>query len=401
MLVFLNPQVDDFMSTPPHFIFGGRKALKKYGFYFKQSVRNNEKIYVCVDNLVSCFVPSGIFLKLPGFLRRFICSFEIFLWLRANPELVKNIKFVSPEDISKEHILFMFTYKNALVGFQRRLLFLNNARLVVAHLSHYFIQTSLKSNNLMRIDRVILAGDSDISGNYYFRRFFNWYKKDFCVLHFALNDRFLGKFESTNRGGLAVTGTFHNLALERPKSYYSDFRAVMRAESYHYARADFATQRGALPSWVKVRCSPFRDVRVEAGNKLLSAVKRLGWSAQKDYFSFDILEFYVESSFALVGEEVTGFPAVGIFEAGASGCVMLCKADCYLGIPLKEDQHFLSYSGDMEDALSVIRRCSNSEDLERLRLAGQSKVRELFSPTHVYEDWNTKISLVGRDDFEE
>ena len=50
---------------------------------------------------------------------------------------------------------------------------------VVAHLSHYFISTLEKSENLRKLPNIWLAGDADISSNAYFRHFFSWYEKGF------------------------------------------------------------------------------------------------------------------------------------------------------------------------------------------------------------------------------
>ena len=44
---------------------------------------------------------------------------------------------------------------------------------------------------------------------------------------------------------------------------------------------------------------------------------------QKSYFSFDVVDFFNNNKYALVGEEIYGLPGIGFFEAMACGCTLL------------------------------------------------------------------------------
>ena len=90
------------------------------------------------------------------------------------------------DQVTDNDVIFAFSYKTAVSGFERRINILNRAKSTIFHLSHYFINTSVKSNNLRKINNLYLSGDSDISENNYFCYFFSWYKKKFLVLPFAV-----------------------------------------------------------------------------------------------------------------------------------------------------------------------------------------------------------------------
>ena len=61
------------------------------------------------------------------------------------------------------------------------------------------------------------------------------------------------------------------------------------------------------------------------------------------------MAFYNDHKYALVGEEVYGLPAVGAFEAMASGCVLLGQGEeYYKGLNLRPNVDYLVYDGSLE-----------------------------------------------------
>ena len=120
-------------------------------------------------------------------------AIETKIWMQLNKDISRNINLLKEDKVTDKDIIFAFSYKTAVSGFEQRVHLLNRVRSTVFHLSHYFINTSVKSNNLRRIKNLYLSGDSDISDNSYFSYFFSWYKKNFLVLPFSVNEKFLKK----------------------------------------------------------------------------------------------------------------------------------------------------------------------------------------------------------------
>ena len=154
---FYNPHVDDFLSEPPHFKLIRRKALKKYGYLLSDKNSSN-KLFIIVDGSISIFITDNIFKFFPKFLRMIIAKFEFMIWSYLN----KNIQ----------------NYKIAKGAFHLRQKILNKCN-AIAHLSHYFILTKEKSDNLSKLRKLYLAADSDLTENNYFQWFFHWYNKKF------------------------------------------------------------------------------------------------------------------------------------------------------------------------------------------------------------------------------
>ena len=61
--------------------------------------------------------------------------------------------------------------------------------------------------------------------------------------------------------------------------------------------------------------------------------------------AIDIVNEYNKYKFALVGEELSGFPAIGAFEAMGCGCVLIAQKDFYCGLGLEPNINFLEYDG--------------------------------------------------------
>ena len=174
-IIFYNPHVDDFLSEPPHFKLIRRKALKKYSYLLSDKNSSNQ-LFIIVDGSISIFISDFIFKFFPKFLRMIISRFEFMIWGYINKN-INNYKIIKEKDILDNDIIF-FSYKIAKGAFHLRQKILNKCN-AIAHLSHYFILTKEKSDNLSKLRKLYLAADSDLTENNYFQWFFHWYKKKF------------------------------------------------------------------------------------------------------------------------------------------------------------------------------------------------------------------------------
>lgn len=367
-IIFYNPHIDDFLSEPPHFKLIRRKALKKYGYLLSEKNSSN-KLFIIVDGSISIFITDNIFKFFPKFLRMIISKFEFMIWSYLNKN-IKNYKIIKEKDIHYDDIIFFFSYKIAKGAFHLRQKILNKCN-IIAHLSHYFILTKEKSDNLSKLRKLHLAADSDLTENNYFQWFFHWYNKKILIVPFEIQKRFsrTKSFLERTKETLA-TGTVHNLAKERPRYLYQDYLSYTGMISYHPIRRllfdkNFDKIDTLISEW--------------EGKKRFFDFKFFG-SSQKKYFSFDIVQTYNEYKFVIVGEESVGLPAVGAFEAMACGCILIAVEDFYQGLDLKKFRDYYPYDGTEDGLFDAIDSLKKDPILcQKISTNGQKFVREIFS----------------------
>src|SRR5689334_20531405 len=122
MVVLYNPHVDDFLAEPPHFRLLKRRALKKYGFFIDEALRNGQVVKVLVDGTSSAFIPERVFHKLPRLLRQAIAELEYQRWLSINnfDHFDSLVKRVEPPKEKSDQVLLAFSYKAATGDFSLR-----------------------------------------------------------------------------------------------------------------------------------------------------------------------------------------------------------------------------------------------------------------------------------------
>jgi len=384
-LVFLNPQIDDFLGCPPHFKLVGRRALAKYHAILRGEIEAKGVAYAVINGQTSCFLPQQVLTILPLAIRRIIAFIEFKLWVHIN-SLAGQVKLVGSEDIGPKDVLFGFSYKSAVNDFQITKDTCARFSRVVFHLSHYFIWTEKKSQNLQQIANVELAGDSDLTGNEYFRSFFGWYENRFLVLPFGVGARF--KNQAMERNGKCVaTGTFHDLRLEKPSSAYADFISVSGEYSYQPIRREIYNARDVLVDQITCLTSPFRSGTTRPF--LAQLFGKLDVK-QASYFRIDIVREYNKHKYAVVGEEISGFPALGSFEAMLCGAVVFGQKKHMKGLGLVPGKHFIDYDGTLEGLLGKMRSHAG-RDLESISRAGESLIRANYSATTIYETWQRAL----------
>ena len=394
MLIFLNPHIDDFLATPILFKLLGRRPLKKYGFLFQSFIQKKQSINILIDQYSSSVIPWNFFKILPSWCKKLIVSVETKIWLQLNNNISSNINFLKEDQVTDNDVIFAFSYKTAVAGFEQRINILNRAKLTIFHLSHYFINTSVKSNNLRKINNLYLSGDSDISENSYFSYFFSWYKKKFLVLPFSVNEKFLKKeFPKKLDSSIVVTGSFHDLSKERPKKFYSDFRSVTSKNSYHYVRSEFNKKKDKLSKNFLILTS---CITAKKENFLLTSLSKLIAIRQKNYFSINIVEAYTQSKYAIVGEEISGFPSIGSFEAMASGAMLFGVEESYKGLGLIGNTHFVKYDGSFSGCIdSILNNKLSETNKEKIAHSGWKYVVSNFNSTEIFNKWITTLdSLV-------
>ena len=382
MLIFYNPHVDDFLAKPLIFKILGRKPLKKYGFLFEELHKANQKINILVDATASSVLPERLFHKLPFFFRALISKIELSIWKRLN-NFNSEFCLIHPKSVRSADIIIAFSYKAATGNFGLRRATLLQSHAVIFHLSHYHISTFEKSRNISSLPNVFLAGDSDITDNFYFRKYFSWYDKSFLVLPFAVSSRFKLNQSWIGRDNSAVaTGSFHDLRQEMPARRYKDFLDTAESTSFHPMREEIFAAKESLRGLIDSRVTPFRTY---TGNFLMRFFLR--WRvAQKKYFSVNIVDLYNNHKFSVIGEELTGFPALGSLESMACGTVLLAQAQYYKGLGLRAGRHFIAYEGGLSGLTLALAKAQH-QDYSAMSIEGERFVRERFSSRAMFDLW--------------
>ncbi|MCD5362342.1 hypothetical protein [Chromobacterium aquaticum] len=388
-MIIYNPHVDDFLAEPLQFRLLKRRALKKYGFLFDEARRNGKTIRVLIDFTASGLVPEKVFHRLPRWLRWAVGTLEFRLWKHING-FGDEIKRVPIPKEPVDEVLLAFSYKAATGLFTLRETTLQHYRAVIFHLSHYFLATTEKARHIRCLSNAYLAGDSDITCNGYFRQYFGWYNKPFLVLPFAVADRFKNQQPWKMRDTKAVaTGSFHDLKSERPAHKYTDFISTTGLTTYHPTRLAIYQASDILADWVHCKVSPYREYGKNKFSRLLAHFS----VGQKKYFSINIVDLYNQHRYAIVGEELSGFPALGAFEAMASGCVLLAQPQYYEGLGLVPGLHFIEFDGNVEEIPTLIGAQDVGTSAE-ISSKGAHYVRQTFSSEAVFNTWMERLSLL-------
>ena len=385
-ITLLNPHADDFTRTPLSFWLVRRRGLGKYAYLIDEPIRQGEQVHVLVDGTLSSVLGQTLFNRLPRWLRAVILRIELPAWILINGLRNKVIVHWSPDTIADRKVLYVFSYKNCVGAFPGRKNLIDQFDRKIINLSHYFIRTSEKAKNIVKLDNVILTAESDLRHNAYFKNFFTTDQR-LLVLPFAVGARFKAEKPFSKRAQIcAATGTFHNLYDEKPPEFYRDFIGFYRLDTYHPVRRLLYRQRDGIKDWLDNRISLYREKsgRGDLVSRLMTAL-RLDVS-QSEYFAFDIVDFYNDHKFAIVGEEVTGSPTIGFFEAMACGCAVLGQEGTfYDGLGLKPGIHYLAHDGTLEGIKGTIDAVlAEPGRAEKISATGQAYIAQNATPAAVW-----------------
>ena len=395
-LTLLNPHADDFVSVPLSFMLVGRRGLCKYKYLVEEPIRHGLRPSILIDGTLSSVIDQRLFNRFPKWLRDSILRVEVYLWLRFNG-LAPNVDVHrSIGTIKDRTALYIFSYKNCVGSFDRRIAAISSFKCALINLSHYFIRTGEKAGNIEKLRNAHLVSEGDLSQNPYFQHFFS--KKLVSVVPFAISDRFTMERPLAERDAkCAATGSFHNLNEEEPFVYYREFIEFFKTDTYHPVRKMLHQHREELSGWLTSRMSPYRETKGNSKSigALLRNLLRLD-VAQSEYFSFDMVDFYNQHQFAIVGEELSGAPAVGFFEAMACGCVTLGQRGAYYnGLGLEPNVHYLQHDGTIESIKEAIDQAiADPARAARISKAGIAYIASHCTQEHVWNKlkviWDTR-----------
>ncbi|MCD9477280.1 hypothetical protein [Photobacterium phosphoreum] len=316
-MILYDPHVDDNIFTPLSYFVGKRKGLNKYRYIYEAwSKSNNPKIYI--SNKTSS-LPLVITSKIPSFLLKYIIKLEVKIWLKLN-----NLSATYLTSYIKDGDVFCFGYKkfDKITHDEVKM-----TKSFTVHLTHYH---TYKYNSIYLEDNFKFVYDNNVSSLGYFNLKFPGYNKDIKIISFYVQDRFFIEPLNDQRKGVAVTGTYHDYAVdELDFGIYENGRTTLHPVRHEISRT-------IMPDNFKLEISLFKNP-----NKLSTLLKNIGKYNQKAYFSFNIVEFYNESKYSLVAGEGTGAIAIGALESMAVGCKPFLTNTEVCGLNLPSNSYVL------------------------------------------------------------
>ena len=104
---------------------------------------------------------------------------------------------------------------------------------------------------------------------------------------------------------------------------------------------------------------------------------------------------YNKHKFAIVGEEWSGFPALGAFEAIACGAVLICDSDKYIDTGLVKDLHYISINKNLTNTVEKIKLLPNSL-LNKISNQGSNFVKTKFNSNSVMLTWLNNLQKISK-----
>jgi hypothetical protein len=324
-LHILNPHRDDFIWEPLYYRILKRRPLKKYN-HIADLFKLENQIELVVSDNCSGILPEYFLNLFPSFIRKIFIKAELERWKKINA-ISRNYKIKWLDEVKPNELdsLFFFQLYN-LRYLDRIQPFLTSFANIYIHLSHYYLNTIEVSKKLSHIPKAILCGDSDISDHPFFKKYFSWYQSKFVASTFFIHDRFQCTIPfKAKQEKIISTGTFH------PIEEYPQYHFLVddwQVEAFHYNRRSLYNHKEENKHKITCINSPWVNASGKWWKKVFQAQK----VSQKKYFSIDIVKAYNQHKYAIVGEEICGFPGIGTFEAMACGCVTLINPNTLQGV---------------------------------------------------------------------
>jgi hypothetical protein len=322
----LNPHRDDFIWEPLYFNYIKRRPLKKYN-YIAEIFAENKNVKLLISDNCSGLLPQKIINLLPTFLRKAFINFELKKWKKINGieaefshAYIDDKMVIAPND---EVFLFQLSNEKYIASL---LPILEKFKNTFVHLSHFYLDPKRISATFSKLQNVMFCGDSDISNHSFFKKYFPWYNNKFILSPFYIADRFtIIKPWADRQHKIMSAGTFHDIE-EYPNSMY--LKTEIGVDAFHYNRKNIFEAKENLQQIVTCHNSAWKQNDAPWYKKWWNAQK----VSQKEYFKMDIVAEYNNHQYALIGEEICGFPGIGTFEAMACGCAVLANKDSLVGV---------------------------------------------------------------------
>ena len=364
-IVFINAHCNHLLMSNMQFYLFGIKAPAKYNNLLKGLLEREDVEIVNYVTASGNIIPRSLDIKLPVLFAKKECEYV----LRKN--LIDKIRIVTtPKELADNATIISFIHgRCSFDGIEK----LKGHKIL--HLNQYTAHSLEELNSVIPLfDQYILEADVMTSDNYLLRSNIAP-SSSLILIPYVVADRFVNKIPFENRKNKAVaTGTIASFSTETDCSRHYGTKLL------HKMRQEIFDNREKLLNVLDSFLSPYRENKKQRG----VGESKGKWShylgmifdnvftkstAQKKYFSFDIVEKYNEYAMAVVPEEISGIPAVGAFEAMACGCAFIgIKSSMYTNLGLVPNIHYITYDGTIDGLKQTIEYYQN-HPLETAKIA--------------------------------
>lgn len=387
-IIIHNPFYGDWFGNIDSYKFlTRRKSIPKYNYIFEHLIKNKmENVVIYVDLSQNSFINNK---KLQKFkVTHLITLIEFFFWALLNRLNIFNRKIIfNLNKITSKDIFLSISYHN--LDINNRIFELEPLKSIKTAfiLQHSFADTEFISSNAKSLNVNHFIAENNLYKNSdYFRKYFNWYKKDIYHIPYVFKDRFknLKPFKERNNICFA-TGTFEHLS-DHPR--YETFKKFFNTVTIHPMRKIIYDNLDSLDNVIDSKISDLYKNEVERkgvdGNFFQKAYARIFntmFAKQSNYFKFDIVNEYNNSKMFVVPEEANDIPGIGFIEGMACGSAYIGLDDpMYKDIGLIPGIHYISYDGTLNDLKNkIIYYQNHNKELENIASAGCKYVREKFN----------------------
>lgn len=396
-LILSNPHIQQYGVTVAHFLIR-RAAVVKYTYTLDFLIKNkNRPVAFFIDGTRSSFNELGLHCR---FSPKLFAYLELKIWLCINGvNPFCHAVYFSVKDLDpRTDIIFNYSF-TTLDAFSRN----NNAMqfheyrgAVVNHLTHYFCGTRMIRDYIKKIPQSILAAESDLSRNEFFKEYFPD-AAEVCIVPFAYAERFVPRTPFGKRMPRCFAiGTISHPRYAEFIDYFGVGTALhplrqmlyeKKGEYAHYIDC-FIESYDAMRSIKDISSDDSLFIRYIKKHLPSFLVEKFVPNYTKQYFNYDIVEKYNEYQMFVSPEEIVGLPSVNFVEGMACGCAFFGIDDpMYTDIGLKPDIHYISYeknnSADLIEKIKYYQIHLN--ELQKIAHAGCQFVRTHFSRKKVAE----------------
>ncbi len=288
------------------------KNYSKYSFLLENSQGQNYSVAMIYDGGDSSF-PG--FRRLPtARLKKTLSKFEVEQWIKLNRynQRYNIIQGKDVEPTEQDAIIIQIhgiessykTLQTYISKFKKRILFLN----------HFYISARSRSQIAQDLGINLIVSECDLyKRSELFRSIYPWYKKPVLALPYAFGDRFKSLRPPSERFPACVaTGT---LDFIKDPEYFRDLHDLTESRVLHPMRQTIYENKTDLKGLIDSYISPYR-AGIE-GRGMLVLLRQTFQDPQPEYNAINIVDLYNNYQMAVVPEEITGLPGIGMVEAMA------------------------------------------------------------------------------------
>ena len=368
-VVFINAHWNTLiMKTPMTFLFN-IKPPQKYSILFNELIKKPDVQVCSFVTSEGSSIPRSV--RFP--FKNLVACFESWYTFRKNGFTNNDIITLTKiSEIRPDDIVLAFVHTR---GGSDKLNIINARKYL--HLNQYWGHSIEELNkSLPYAQDYLLEANTAKEGNFLLRtNLAIGYR--FHILPFFVSERFVCKKSFNIRKKKAIaTGTLAKFQAE------CDCSRHYGTPYMHKMRKILFDNKDSINEYIDVLISPYvetNNTKVEKHYKGLLGVlysfyklRFLKLGAQKNYFSFNIVEKYNEYQMAVVPEEIVDVPAIGAFEAMSCGCAFIgVDHSMYRDLGMIPDIHYISYDGSLDNLKDkIVYYQKHQDELQIIAAAG-------------------------------